>query len=371
MPRVGSRRVPRAAVVGGCVVAVAGLAAILVAPAMGAGGDAPHGGGAHDAHSASSESHPAPAAKPTPRAVPKAPAGSARGAANTRNNDNASPADAAAPVQGSASGSAADGAAAAPARAARVTDNDNGPITKERAFNLLVEGNARWVADQERSPNTTPSRREQTAAGQTPFAAVLSCADSRVPLECVFDRGVGDLFVVRVAGNVAGESEAGTLEYGVAHLNVPLVVVMGHTQCGAVKAAVSGAKIHGALGALVARIHPAVERARQQNADATDAELLNVAVRENVWQSMYDAFRSSPSLREGAEAGTVRVVGAVYDIASGKVEWIGEHPWQREILAALGPGAATGADQPAADNGAPAHADANTDAHGGSDKPGH
>lgn len=212
---------------------------------------------------------------------------------------------------------------------------NSGPINADQAMALLAEGNARWFADKERNPNTSPERRTQAANGQTPFVSVLTCADSRIPIERVFDRGVGDVFVVRVAGNVAGESETGTLEYGVGHLKTPLLVVMGHTKCGAVAAAASGKQLHGALGGLVRHILPAVERAKQQKPDASQEEITSLAIRENVWQTIYNLYSKSTELREKAVAGDVRVVGALYDIATGKVEWIGEHPWQREIISAL------------------------------------
>lgn len=210
-----------------------------------------------------------------------------------------------------------------------------GTLTADQAIALLTEGNQRWVTDKERNPNSTPQRREQTASGQTPFATVLTCADSRLPVERIFDRGVGDVFVIRVAGNVAGQSETGTIEYGVGHLNTPVLIVMGHTKCGAVAAAASGKPIHGALGGLVDHIRPAVDRARNSNPSASADQLTAAAIRENVWQSIYDLYSTSPELRAFATSGSVKVVGAIYDIHSGQVEWIGEHPWQRQIIAAL------------------------------------
>ncbi len=137
---------------------------------------------------------------------------------------------------------------------------DNGTtINADEALHLLLAGNERFAAGKPEHPHTDLSRVESTAKnGQAPFAAVLSCADSRVPVETVFDRGVGDLFVVRVAGNVADSGTLASVEYAAEHLHTPLVVVMGHTQCGAVKAAVDNAQLDGSLPALIDLIRPAV-----------------------------------------------------------------------------------------------------------------
>ncbi len=209
-------------------------------------------------------------------------------------------------------------------------------LTADEALTQLREGNERWVSASPQAPNTSESRRRAVAEqGQVPFATILTCADSRIPVERVFDRGVGDLFVLRVAGNVAGPHEAGTIEYGAEHLHVPVLVVMGHTSCGAVSAAASGAEAPGNVGSLVAAITPAVERARSLNPSLEGPDLAAAAVRENVWQSVFDLIRSSDACRERIASGSLRVVGAVYDIATGRVEWLGEHPWQREIIAAM------------------------------------
>ncbi|HLO40815.1 MAG TPA: carbonic anhydrase [Phycisphaerales bacterium] len=209
-------------------------------------------------------------------------------------------------------------------------------ITADAALAMLKEGNQRWVAGDAKNPSTDAARRQVTAdKGQKPFATVLTCADSRVPVERIFDRGVGEVFSIRVAGNVAGDSETGTIEYGVGHLHTPLIVVMGHTKCGAVAAACSNAQLHGKVAMLVDHIHPAVERVKRASPDADDAQLATLAIKENVWQSIFDLYKNSDEIRNDAHEGKVRVVGAIYDIATGKVEWLGEHPWQSQILDAL------------------------------------
>lgn len=209
-------------------------------------------------------------------------------------------------------------------------------INADAAMRVLTEGNGRWVRGECRNPNTGADRREHTATnGQRPFATILTCADSRLPVERVFDRGVGELFVVRVAGNVVTPEEAGTIEYGSQHLHVPLVVVMGHTRCGAVQAAAEGARPGGNVESLLARIAPAVERARRINGEGDGADLASAAVRENVWQSIFDLIRGSSTTRELIASGELRVVGAVCDVATGRVEWLGEHPWQSALVDAF------------------------------------
>jgi carbonic anhydrase len=200
---------------------------------------------------------------------------------------------------------------------------------------LLKEGNARFVAGKPLHPHQDLERRGELAtAGQEPLATILACSDSREPVELIFDRGVGDLFVIRVAGNVAGVSELATMEYGVTHLGTPLLVVLGHSQCGAVTAVVKGAELHGHLPALAALIQPAAEKAK---VEAEPEEILPVAIRNNVWEQIGGLLRSSALLREAAAGHRVQIVGAIYDIATGKIEWLGQHPQLQELVAAPSP----------------------------------
>lgn len=250
---------------------------------------------------------PAPAPKPAPT-VSKNPAPAARPSPSpTKTQENANP---------------------APSADAEVTSDD--------ALQMLMDGNARWVSGTPQNPNVDPARRQDLSdKGQKPFAIVYTCADSRLPVERVFDRGVGDVFVSRIAGNVVAEHEAGTIEYAVEHLNAPLLVVMGHTKCGAVKAALAGGSVTPNIDTLLNEIKPAVDRARTQNPDASDDQLLAAAIRENVWQGVYDLLKSSNVIREHVAQGKVKVVGAVCDIATGKVTFMGEHPWQTQLVEAF------------------------------------
>ena len=221
------------------------------------------------------------------------------------------------------------------------------------ALNNLAEGNARFVAGKPKHPNQDATRRTAVATGQNPFATVLSCSDSRVPVEVLFDQGIGDTFVVRVAGNVSDVDEIGSIEYGVGHLNTPLLVIMGHTSCGAVKAVTEGAQVHGSIPKLVDNIGPAVAKARQSG--LTGPALVAEGVKWNVWTSIDDVFKNSSEVRQLVSSGKLTVVGAVYELDSGKVNWLGAHPEQARLLAYTseggGHGAATGHDDHAAAGG--------------------
>lgn len=195
------------------------------------------------------------------------------------------------------------------------------------ALRLLEEGNRRFVAGQPERPHGAAARRALAAVSQQSdyaYATVLSCSDSRVPVELIFDAGIMDLFVVRVAGNVCNTDEIGCIEYGLAHVKTPLLVVLGHTQCGAVTAVMRVLQGHGHplernIPPLVRSIEPAVRRALEQGGTTDDAALLRRAVEENVWQAIENLFLASPRTRELVRAGQVRVVGAIYELETGLV----------------------------------------------------
>ncbi len=204
-------------------------------------------------------------------------------------------------------------------------------MLQQSTLTLLKEGNIRYTEGKSFHPNIESARRaELAAAGQEPMATILACSDSREPVELIFDRGVGDLFVVRVAGNTAGLSELATMEYGVTHLGTPVLIVMGHTKCGAVTAAVKGAELHGHLPSLISLIKPAADKARVNGAEE---DLVPRAIELNVWQQVENIFARSALVRDFAAAGKVTIVGAVYDIAAGKVQWLGQHPEIDRLIA--------------------------------------
>ena len=186
------------------------------------------------------------------------------------------------------------------------------------AMRFLQDGNARYVSERPTHPHEARERRLEIASAQRPFAAVLSCSDSRVPPEIVFDRGLGDLFVARTAGHVVDHMVLASLEYAVLHLKVPLLVVLGHTRCGAVAAAIEGGEHHGHLGHLVEAIRPAVEAAREK-----PGYLLDRAVRENVVRVVAELQDSRPILASLVQDEALLIVGAVYTLETGRVEFLG------------------------------------------------
>ena len=205
-------------------------------------------------------------------------------------------------------------------------------VAPAEAQQRLAAGQARFTAGTATHPHQDAARRVEVSQSQTPFATILTCADSRVAPELLFDQGVGDLFVVRVAGNVAKPDEIGSVEYGTGHLGAQLLVVLGHSSCGAVKAVLESAEVHGSIPQLVAPIVPAVEKTKAAHPGLPGAQLLAKAVEANVWQSIDDLLAQSATLRDLVKAGKLQVVGAVYDLATGTVAFKGEHPEQARLL---------------------------------------
>ncbi len=196
-------------------------------------------------------------------------------------------------------------------------------VSAADAMKRLADGNDRFVAGVPQRPNQNISRLCETfTGGQHPYAAVLSCADSRVPPELVFDAGIGDLFVVRVAGNVADVDEVGTLEYGVEHLGINAIVVIGHTKCGAVTAVVENTHVTPNIAKLVDNIVPAVEESRKAFPQVTGARLVTRAIRTNVRYAATELTARSPLLKKYVDSGRLKIVGGVYDLHTGQVDWI-------------------------------------------------
>lgn len=196
--------------------------------------------------------------------------------------------------------------------------------TPDECLKLLKDGNARYTSDQRRFAHLDRKRIAETAATQHPFATVLGCSDSRAPVEHFFDAGIGDLFVVRVVGNVCSDHEGGSIEYAVGHLKTPLVVVVGHTHCGAITAVVEHADKEGMFPQLSEHIIPAYRKARKDHPGLGHDDLITETVRHNVWRSMADLIEASPVVRSRVKSGDLKVVGAVYDLKTGRVEWLGE-----------------------------------------------
>jgi len=187
-------------------------------------------------------------------------------------------------------------------------------MTGKDALNELISGNKRYLEETLTHPHQTKERRRELASGQAPFACVLSCADSRVPPEIVFDQGLGDLFVLRVAGNIVNDMIVGSLEYAVDHLGASLIVVMGHKRCGAVAATVQGGTAPGKIGCLVQAIQPAVETAKGQTGDLVDN-----AVKENINCGVKQLKAAGPILSTKANSGELLIAGLYYDLDTGEV----------------------------------------------------
>ena len=187
----------------------------------------------------------------------------------------------------------------------------------EAVLRELKAGNDHHVAKRYQHPHQTAARQRALSSEQHPHATILSCADSRVAPEIILDQGLGDLFDVRVAGNVASDTELASIEYAASHLHTPLIVVLGHQKCGAVTAAAEGGDAEGHLPSLLALIRPAVERAKTQPGD-----LIDNAVRINVENVVRQVRGSTPVLAALVDRGALTVVGAVYSLDTGKVAWL-------------------------------------------------
>jgi carbonic anhydrase len=187
-------------------------------------------------------------------------------------------------------------------------------VDADAALQQLLDGNRRFMEGHLRTRDELP-RRHELVKGQKPIAVIVSCSDSRVPPELVFDQDLGDIFVIRTAGEVVGDLELGSIEYAVEHLGTPLIVVLGHQACGAVTAAVKGGHAEGHIDAIVKAIEPAVKESKDEPGDAIDN-----AVRANVRDVARALRASDPILSHFVHDGKVKVVGGRYDLDSGKLE---------------------------------------------------
>lgn len=184
----------------------------------------------------------------------------------------------------------------------------------EQALEKLLLGNEKYLSGSIK-PNVGASLRQDLATnGQHPYAIVITCSDSRVPAELIFNSSLGDIFVIRTAGNVVSDFEVGSVEYGAEHLGSPLIFVLGHTNCGAVTAATEGGEAAGKIQAIVDEIEPSVQKAK----DAGAEDVLSKAIEYNVMNSV-DKIISSEVIQELMEEGKVEVVGGVYDINTGTI----------------------------------------------------
>lgn len=190
-------------------------------------------------------------------------------------------------------------------------------LTPDQALQMLMEGNDRFVNRRTiNSTNRDITRIKQVSKSQSPFASILGCADSRVPSEIIFDQGFGDLFVCRVAGNIATPEEIGSLEFGAAELNSKVIMVMGHERCGAVTATIKGGQLPGQIGTLIEAIKPAVERSKGQAGDPVEN-----ACKANVLYQV-ENLKSSPVLSGLIKEGKLKIAGGYYDLDNGRVTMV-------------------------------------------------
>lgn len=184
------------------------------------------------------------------------------------------------------------------------------PATPQEALDRLIAGNQRFVSGKPLSIHQDLNRVKAIASKQTPFAAFLGCADSRVPIEFVFDQGFGDLFVTRIAGNIASSENIGSLEFGTQILGAKVLYVLGHSACGAISATMKGTEVPGQISGLFQYIRPAVKRAQGD---------IEVAVRENVRNQAQLLAESSPVISRMIQRKELIVAGGVYDLQTGRV----------------------------------------------------
>jgi len=202
------------------------------------------------------------------------------------------------------------------AQAEASSDPPPSSLSPDAALQKLMAGNQRFVQYQPQYPNQSAARLQAVAQAQHPFATILSCADSRVPPEILFDQGIGDVFDVRIAGNIATPGAIGSIEYAVALLGTPLLMVLGHERCGAVTAAVKNESLPGDMSTFVKAILPAVKRGKTQPGDAVE----NTVVANISYQM--EELQRSPLIMQRLQSGTLKLVGGRYDLDTGKVTLI-------------------------------------------------
>ncbi|MCL6753956.1 carbonic anhydrase [Nostoc sp. CCCryo 231-06] len=190
-------------------------------------------------------------------------------------------------------------------------------ITPDKALQELLDGNDRFVKRKRKNPNQSYTRLQEIAKTQKPFASILGCADSRVPSEIVFDQGLGDLFVCRIAGNIATTQQIGSLEFGSLVLGSKVIMVMGHERCGAVDAAIKGAQVPGRIGSLLEAIQPSVESSKGEPGDK-----LENACKANI-AAQVEKLKSSPVLSDLIKAEKLKIIGGYYDLDTGKISIVG------------------------------------------------
>lgn len=197
------------------------------------------------------------------------------------------------------------------------------PMTPDDVLALLKEGNRRFLADEPYAPHTDRFSRLRMLAAQRPIAAYLSCSDSRVAPELLFGRGLGELFIIRNAGNSLCSTAIGSLEFAVSALQVPLIVVMGHENCGAVRAAVSVVREHYSFSANISKVLQPLYPAIMEVGAEEQHDLVNAAAMQNVRRVVRELQEeTSPAIRRPQQHGRLKIVGAFYHLATGEIDWL-------------------------------------------------
>lgn len=208
-------------------------------------------------------------------------------------------------------------------------------VSPDEAWKILSKGNERFARGMALKPHQDAERRRDLAAGQHPYAAVVACADSRLSPEIIFDAGLGDLFVVRDAGNsVQGTFQVASVEYAVKELGANLVLVLGHAHCGAVTAAVKGVEKdeHSSIDEMAALLKAPVDEAKDKVGGLKGEALVDEAIERNVLFQMKELLKTSPLIAAKVDKGEIKLIGGVYDLDNGLVRWLGEHPSQEQVL---------------------------------------
>jgi carbonic anhydrase len=208
-------------------------------------------------------------------------------------------------------------------------------VEPKDAWRLLSEGNERFARGLALKPHADAERRREVAKGQAPFAVVITCSDSRLTPELIFDQGLGDLFVLRSAGNFTeGDINIGSIEYAVEHLGAHLVLVLGHEKCGAVTAAVKGVKKddHVKIDELAAKLKPAADEAKDKVGGLKGDDLVAEAIERNVLFQIRNLLKGSPLVADKVGEKEVEVIGGIYSLENGRVRWLGEHPSEKAVI---------------------------------------
>lgn len=191
-------------------------------------------------------------------------------------------------------------------------------VSADDALNKLIAGNERFVKLKEKHPDNTVKRRHEMLKGQHPFVVILSCSDSRVPPELIFDQGLGDIFEIRNAGNVLDEHVIGSIEYAIMHCGVKLIVIMGHQDCGAIAATLSGKSETKYIKSLEDSIQPAIENCKKQGQEVNSDNV----VKEHVMQDIKELLEQDTQLVKFMKENNIKIIPAYYHLDSGKVEFL-------------------------------------------------